>query len=79
MKRRPIGTVEKDGEWHVIHTEEQKRKGWTYHPGMTSVPGPDMRQAEIEVRLEQEILADLKTDPRWVVRRQEIEDEYGRV
>ena len=40
--RRPIGTIESPdgGEWHVIFTEEQKRKGWTFHAGMTSVPGP---------------------------------------
>ena len=40
--RRPIGAIESPdgGEWRVIFLEEQKLKGWTFHAGMTSVPGP---------------------------------------
>jgi len=42
MRRQPIGAIESPdgGEWHVIFTEAQKRAGWTFHAGMTSVPGP---------------------------------------
>jgi len=77
MKRRPIGAIESpDGdEWRVIFTDAQKLPGWTFHPGMTSVPGPDMTQSEIDERLKAEIAADIASQARWVTRRAEIESE----
>jgi hypothetical protein len=74
MKRRPIGAIELNGEWHVIFREEEKRDGWTFHAGMTSVPAPDMERVEIDAQLEREIMATIKAQPEWIVRRQELED-----
>ena len=40
----------------MIFLEEQKLGGWTFYPGMTSVPGPDMKQVEIDTRIREEAI-----------------------
>ena len=77
--RRPLGAIESPGggEWRMVFREEQKLKGWTFHEGMTSVPGPDMVQIEVDARLKAEIADDIEAQDRWVTRRQEIEDEIN--
>ena len=77
--RQPIGAIESPdgGEWRVVFREEQKLKGWTFHAGMTSVPGPDEAVAEVEQRLREEIIADIKAQPRWVARKIELQNEVA--
>lgn len=56
--RIPLGAIESPdgGTWHVVFTEAQKLDGWTFHPGMTSVPGPDEQQMEIDSRIREEAI-----------------------
>ena len=77
--RRPLGAIESPdgGEWRMVFREEQKLKGWTFHLGMMSVPGPDTKQAEVDAQLKAEIAADIESQARWVARRAEIEVEVN--
>ncbi len=61
------------GTRHMHSSRDKLLAGWTLHDG--PIPGPDTTEAEIDVRLHEEMMADMANQQRWVDRRVEIEQE----